>query len=316
MNTLKIYPESLRKQYIHNLKNSGITSSPISYHNKILKISLSISLFSMIIFFFLKINLFYSLLVLSILLVFFYFKIDLKSSARIKRMEHIFPDVISLMSSNLRAGMTVDRAFLLASRPEFDPLDAEILKTGKDISTGKEIEIAFQDMAIRIGSEKISKTVNLILSGLKSGGSMAELLEQTSINMKEKEFIEKKSSSSILMYVIFITFSIAVGAPLLFSLSTILIETIINLAAQVPSSGAGSDLPLSFGNIPISPEFIIYYSIILMILIDLISCLVIGLVNKGNSKSGLRYFIPILATSLGIFFSIRLVLRGLFLGLS
>ena len=74
-------------------------------------------------------------------------------------------------------------------------------------------------MSDRIDSEKISKVITLIISGLKAGGNISDLLEQTSKNMKEKEIIEKKAASSILMYVIFIFFAVGIGAPLLFGLS-------------------------------------------------------------------------------------------------
>ena len=110
-------------------------------------------------------------------------------------MEEVFPEVISLMASNLRSGMTIDKAMLLSSRPEFAPLDDEILKTGKDIATSKNIERALIDLSKRIGSEKIHKTILLVISGIKAGGDLAILLEETSVSMREREFIQKKAYS-------------------------------------------------------------------------------------------------------------------------
>src|SRR5690349_7842694 len=62
----------------------------------------------------------------------------LASLNNLKKMEEVFPDFIELVSSNLRSGMTTDKALLLSSRKEFYPLDLEILALGKDITTGKE----------------------------------------------------------------------------------------------------------------------------------------------------------------------------------
>ena len=64
-------------------------------------------------------------------------------------------------------------------------------------------------MSKRIDSEKISRVITLIISGIKAGGNISDLLEQTSKNMKEKEIIEKKAASTILMYVIFIFFALS-----------------------------------------------------------------------------------------------------------
>ena len=104
---------------------------------------------------------------LAIIFVYFYFKKSLEKSGRIKKIELVFPDFLQLMSSNLRAGMTIDKAMLLSSRPEFAPLDEEILKTGKDIVTSKDIEKALLELSKRIGSEKINKTILLIISGIR-----------------------------------------------------------------------------------------------------------------------------------------------------
>src|SRR4030042_1953205 len=115
--------------------------------------------------------------------------------------------------------MTIDKALLLSSRKEFAPLDEEILLLGKEIITGKEIMQALHDMSLRIKSDKIRKTLELVISGIRSGGNISILLEETAVNMRERNFIEKKSASNVLMYVIFIFFAVAIGAPLLFGLS-------------------------------------------------------------------------------------------------
>jgi hypothetical protein len=164
-------------------------------------------------------------------------------------------------------------------------------------------------MAERIGSEKISKIIDLIISGLKAGGNIATLLENTAGNMREKEFLEKRAASNVLMYVIFIFVAIGLGAPLLFGLSSILVEIIIKLTSQLPSvSSTQMSMPFTLSNIGLSPAFIIYFSLVFLIVVDVISCLVIGLVNKGDEKYGLRYMLPLIMVSLAIFFGIRLFL--------
>lgn len=311
MNTLKFYPKKLRLMYEDNIKKAGIIEDPSKYHNKILLITVVISLISPIVFFILGINTLFSFLVFIVLNLFFYFKISLKATNRIKKMEKIFPDVISLMSSNLRAGMTIDKSFFLSAREEFAPLDEEILKTGKQIATGSEVVHAFKEMSDRIGSEKISKIVLLIISGLKAGGNVSDLLAETSANMREKEFIEKRATSQILMYVIFIFFAIGVGAPFLFALSSVLVDIVIGLSSTIPEMSASQlNLPLTFNAVGISSQLVIYFSIGFIIVTDFISSLVIGLVNKGEGKLGLKFFIPLLGFSLTVFFVVRFFLTN------
>ena len=54
------------------------------------------------------------------------FLVDKKASL----IEDALPDALQLMASNLRAGMTPDKALLLSSRPEFGPLKT-FLSTGR-----------------------------------------------------------------------------------------------------------------------------------------------------------------------------------------
>jgi Flp pilus assembly protein TadB len=243
-----------------------------------------------------------------------FFQIKLKQSARIRKIEGVFPDFLQLMSSNLRAGMTIDRAMLLSSRPEFSPLDQEILRTGKEIATGKGIATALEDMSRRIGSEKIEKTILLIISGIKAGGSLDVLLEQTAVNMRERNFVEKKAGGNVLMYVIFIFVAVAVGAPVLFGLSNILVETLTEILSGLPSIDAQTTsqmtMPFSLTSVNISVEFINYFCIAFIFVIDVLASLVLGLIMKGEEKEGLKYLLPMILISFAIFFLIKLILSG------
>lgn len=248
-----------------------------------------------------------------------FFREKLKQSARIKKMEDVFPDFIELMSSNLRAGMTVDQALLLSSRKEFAPLDEEILQLGKDIVTGKDMSLALNAMSERIKSMKISKTVDLINSGIRSGGNLSILLEETAVAMRERDFIEKKASSNVLMYVIFIFFAAAIGAPILFALSSVLVGIMAKLLSTVPSSSGSAfssvRVPFAITKINISTSFIEYFSITFLVLTNILSSLMLGITNKGEEKAGLKYLIPMVILSLVVFFIVRTLLSSYFAGL-
>jgi flagellar protein FlaJ len=256
-----------------------------------------------------------TVLVIVVGLSYLYFKNSLKKGARIKKIEGVFPDFLQLMSSNLRAGMTIDKSMLLSAREEFDPLDKEIIKTGRDITTGKKIETSLEEMSERIGSEKISKTVQLIISGIKAGGNLAVLLEQTSVSMRERNFVEKRAASNVKMYVIFIFVAVAVGAPVLFALSSVLVEVLSSLLGGLPGlEQAPANLPFTLSSISISTEFIKYFSVVFIITIDILASLILGLVGKGEEKQGLKYLIPLLLISVSAFFAVRIFLSSFLSG--
>lgn len=247
--------------------------------------------------------------------LYFYLRNKLREAGKIKKIESAFPDFLQLMASNLRAGMTIDKAMLISSRPEFAPLDKEILIVGKDIATGRDIEAALLDMSKRIKSEKISKTVLLIISGIRAGGNLAILLEETATNMRERSFVEKRAASSVLMYVIFIFLASSVGAPVLFSLSSVLVETLTNLLSGIPAVETSMNVPFTLSSVNISVNFIKYFSLVFIIVTNILASLVLGLVSKGEEREGLKYLIPMLAISIIIFFAIRFSLSGVLAGL-
>jgi archaeal flagellar protein FlaJ len=246
-----------------------------------------------------------------VVLVYDRFAKVLKNSSRIKKLEDVFPDFLQLMASNLRAGMTIDKSMLLSARPEFAPLDQEIFTTGKDITTGRSIEQALYDMGKRIKSEKIEKTIILINSGIRAGGNLAILLEETSVNMREKNFVEKKAASSVGMYVIFIFLAVSMFAPILFSLSTVLVEVLSKILSSIPDTPANTSMPFTMSKVDVSVEFIKYFALSFMVTIDFLASLVLGLVSKGDEKQGLKYFTPILVVSIIVFFVARIFILGL-----
>ncbi|MEK6895229.1 MAG: type II secretion system F family protein [Nanoarchaeota archaeon] len=239
----------------------------------------------------------------------------LVASARIRKIELIFPDFVELMASNLRSGMTIDEALLLSSRKEFAPLDEEVLLLGKEIVTGREISIALLRMADRIKSEKIKKTVTVVISGIRSGGNLAVLLEETAINMRERNFIEKKAASSVLMYMIFVLFAVSAGAPALFALSSVLVSVLTNLISNLPQIDTSTlGLPVTITSISIPIDFVIYFSVVFIITTCILASMLLGLINKGEEKEGFKYILPLIVVSLTVYFTIRLVLLKYVLG--
>lgn len=243
------------------------------------------------------------------------FNKQLKASERIHKMEDIFPDFLQLMSSNLRAGMTIDRAMLLSARKEFAPLDLEIEKTAKDIATGKDIALSLKEMAKRIKSEKIEKIILLIISGIKAGGDIATLLDETSVSMRERGFVQKRAASNVMMYVIFIFLAVSIFAPALFSLSTVLVEVLTTLLEGIPDVQASAQVPFTLSSISISTTFIKWFALVFILATDFLASMVLGLVSKGEEKQGLKYFIPISIISIVVFFTIRILLGGFVSGL-
>jgi len=247
--------------------------------------------------------------------IYIYLKNKIKESERIRKIESVFPDFLELMASNLRSSMTIDRAFLYSARPEFEPLDKEIIKTSKEITTSKDIKKALEDFSNRIGSNKVEKTINLIITGIKAGGNIVSLLEQTASNMREKEFMEKKAYSNIFMFVVFIFLVVSFFAPALFALSNVLSEILIKILTSLPKNETANVIGFSLTKVEISTIFIKYFSIVFIIAIDFFASLILGLISKNEEKEGIKFFPIILILSLLTFLGAQYIINNFLKGL-
>ncbi len=312
------YPKKIKEKYIELLRYSGIGIDV----NKFVGFSISTSfLLSLLITFYAAIIFRWGFLQFSFFITFIcsiiviqtliYFWLILKADSKGKFVENILPDVLQLMSSNLRAGYTTDKALLLSARPEFGPFEDEINLIGKEITTGKDIGESLLDTNKRIRSEKLKKTTMLIVSGLRSGGELASLLDQTAKNLRQEMMTDSKIRANVMMYVIFIFIAVCFGAPMLFGLSSFLVEVVTQTleGIDIPQETA-SQMPMSFSQINISTEFVINFSIIFLAASSIFGSLIMGSISKGKEREGLKFMPLLLLVSLVLFFLIRFTIKN------
>ncbi len=249
-------------------------------------------------------NILFSVAIFIILQVLFYFLILLKADSRAKFVEDILPDALQLTASNLKAGYTIERALLLSARPEFGPFSDELAMIGKEIATGKNIENAMLAIAGRIKSEKLEKTIMLIVQGIKSGGELAILLSETAQNLRHQALVEERARASALTYFIFILSALAFATPILFALSSFLAEVIMKQLSVIETP-AGIATIITVKKVSISSNFIVGFIVTTLTTLCVLGSITLGLIRKGKGKEGLRYIPILLILSLGIFFSVR-----------
>jgi len=314
----KFYPEKIREGYGSLLRYSGIKVNADKFVGFIGAFGVLLSLvvaFSLGYFFEIPVLIvFFGFLFVFEILV--YFILLLRADTKAKFVESILPDVLQLMASNLRAGLTTDKALLLSARPEFGPFQGEINQVGKEVTMGKNIATALSDMVKHIRSERLSKTVELIVAGLVSGGELAALLEHTAKNLRRERLVDSRIRANVMMYVIFIFIAVCVGAPMLFGLSSFLVEVLTeNIGAiDIPESTSMS-MPMSFTAVSISVNFVIMFAVTFLITSSVMGSFILGLISKGKEREGLRFMPILIAISLGMFFLVRFAIKSMLGGL-
>ncbi|PIN86352.1 hypothetical protein COV19_05140 [Candidatus Woesearchaeota archaeon CG10_big_fil_rev_8_21_14_0_10_44_13] len=256
--------------------------------------------------------LFVGLMLLSLLVMFaVYFYIDLKIYYRTKEIERILPDFLQYVASNLKGGMSFDRALWSAIKPRFGVLANEIEIAAKKVMTGEDVEDALTEFTKMYDSPMLRRSFNLITEGMKGGGKIVYLIDKVIENINESETLKKEMAASVMSYVIFISFIVIIVAPALFALSFQLL-TIVNLFASRLGNVGGSNLPIKFSNVSIKSEDFRTFSMLCILIICSFSSMITSIIRRGDIKSGVK-FVPLFAFLGWVDYNIFMyVLRGMF----
>jgi len=233
-----------------------------------------------------------------------------------KVIEDMLPDALNLISANIRSGLTPDKALVFAARPEFGTLQEEIKFAANKAMVGEPLEQSLMNMSKRIKSRIVEKTFALIVEGMKKGGEMSKLLDQTAEDIRNQKMLQKEIAAQVGMYSIFIFISVALVTPLLFGLSIYLMETMGEIASKAGTSAtyttAIGELRLTF--VSYSSEFLQKYAVSILCLNSVFGGLLIGLLKEGNERAGIKYIPIIFALDILIFFITRTTIVNILTG--
>lgn len=308
----KVLPHAYLEKIEEMLVYSGSKKDPESFIEKAILVSLAAGLGAGLLFQSLFLVAFAAAFIFVFLMMHGFLILAVEKRSRF--VENILPDALQLMAANIKSGFIPSRAMLLSARKEFGPLSDAIKQAGKEMMTGKSLQVALSTIPKTIKSDVLDNTISLIIRGVRSGGQLVSLFEETAIDIRRKESIKKEVKANILMYGIFIGFAGCVGAPALYALSSYLVTTISRLGAvaQVPAEFQ-SRLPImKFGQIDISGDFLFWFSIAAIVITTVFGGLIIGIIDSGKEKTGIKYMPIMMLVGLAIFFVGRIVITAMF----
>ena len=242
-------------------------------------------------------------ILLYVLWALFYLAVDLKIYKRRLDLEDVLPDYLQLTASNIKAGMTIDRALWYAVRPKFGVLAKEIEIVAKETMRGEDLKTALQKFADKYDSILLKRTISLLIEGTEAGGEIGGMLNKIAINIQENKIMKKEMAANVTTYVIFIAFATVLAAPVLFALSGVLIKVITNIGGLVGGAAASAGPSITFSGSGIRFSDFKIFAIVSLIITSFFSSMIIATIKKGNVKAGFRY-IPIFVVSTVVLFLI------------
>jgi len=238
--------------------------------------------------------------------------LSLASYSRTKFIESVLPEFLSLLSSNIKSGLTVDQAFLMSIRDEFGGFKEDISEASKDTLMGKSFAEAMLSMNSKMNSKLFYKTTNLIVEGINSGGNLSNLLDNVVEDLRETVLLQREIKAGVTMYALILIIATCIGAPALFGVALYEVETLQSFVSLIPETSGNVYTGLS-----VSPESIDISVLRLILIISLIvnnifGSLMIGLLQSSKAKEGVRIMPVLIVVSLAIFFGINYLVKIFF----
>lgn len=236
-------------------------------------------------------------------------------------VEKILPDALQLIASNIKSGLTTERAMFVSARSEFGPLSVELKNASKMIVSGERIGTALMNIPKKIKSKVLERTLWLISEGIKSGGQISGLLIQLSIDLREENALQEEIKASIGMYIMLIFFSAAFGAPMLFGISSYIVgvlseqtaelnitpEQMLEYSAKNPVLGL-----IGISKSAITEDFVVLFSMVALFTTCIFASLTLGVITNGKETRGVKYIPLMLAIAFALFFIVRILVQQAF----
>lgn len=244
------------------------------------------------------------------LVIHFYFSIRIYE--RTKELERVLPDYLTLVSTNLKGGMSFERALWDAIKPEFGILANEIGLVSKRVMTGNDVKESLEEFMLKYDSPVLRRNFQLIVSEFESGGEIVKVIDKIIENLKKTQILKKELVASTVTYMIFIGSLVTVICPALFALSYQLFYLITSFMGAIAGSGASISGALNVSAPSIRPQDFRVFSILAICIIAVGSSGIISIIEKGDIKGIFKYIPMFLSAALLVYFLASAVLGGVF----
>lgn len=221
----------------------------------------------------------------------------LQQERRAQKIEKTAPDFLRQLASMLRVGLSFENAMEDMSQYGEGPLYDEMRRTIVEIRIGRNFDEAWHAMSKRLKSRELERIFDIILEGRKSGSSISNVLLEVSDDLRDLLALKRERKSTVMMSVMFLLISAIVATPFAIGMVSV-------YSGFMQSYGMESDIILTA---PIAGEI---YLIIHSILVGFI----ISLIMYGEIKKGIKFSLPLVTASFGIFYLISTFGGNLLMG--
>ncbi|MDR1820305.1 MAG: type II secretion system F family protein [Methanobrevibacter sp.] len=287
-NVEKKIPTKYLLKFQNYLEENGVLTNPLNIVSINMIAILIMILISTLISLILNINLIILLLVSIIapptFLILYFISI---SEKRKEEIEKLTPDFLRQISSTLKTGMSFENVLVEFTNYGSTPLHAEIRRTIMEVKMGKDFNTSLMNIPKRLKSKDLKRTFRIIVEGRKSGGGLSDIVDSVAEDLRLINELKRERKSTVMMSVTFLTISAVISTPFTLGMVGVYSSFLTSL---------GKETELVKTAIIAAGAYIVIHSTLVGF--------IIGTILYGDFKKGLKYSLPLVVVSYGIFYMI------------
>lgn len=117
---------------------------------------------------------------------------------RVERFIAQLPEVSRVLSNGTSAGMSVERALVLAAQEMSEPAGVELKRTTSQLALGWSLNSALTDLAERMPSRELNVLVRTIIIQSTAGGALASALHDIALALEDRKQLHREVRTAII----------------------------------------------------------------------------------------------------------------------
>lgn len=155
-----------------------------------------------------------------------------------KKIEEAIPRMVSDVTSSVKTGLSLIRAFEVAADRDYGPLTDELKVIKAQLSWGVTFEDVMRSAAKRIDTLISRRTFLLFTEASRAGGRIEDLLDAIRNHVVELHSIEKERKATLRPYIVITYIAFGVFLAISWVLVSQFFANIISIQSKVGSTGA------------------------------------------------------------------------------
>ena len=223
----------------------------------------------------------------------------------IDSIEENFSDALKQMAETLKAGDTYESALKEVVGSEYGRLSEEMEISLRRLEEGENINSALNGLSERIDSKLVKRTIVILLDSIKTGSSLADILEDIADDVREMHKLKRSRKANTTMQFMFMLAAGGFIAPMIFGE----VSSVLGIFGKVTVAALDQSKD-------IADQSAIFLTILIQsyILISVVATgIMMSLIREGKINKSIIY-IPVLLLVAYAMYYISVMLLGIVLG--